>query len=518
MSDYILEMNHIAKIYGNGVVANSDVSFNLKEGEIHALVGENGAGKSTLMKVLFGMEQPSRGEILLRGNKLRLNGSRDAIARGIGMVHQHFMLVESFTVAQNIMLGMEMKKGIIVDRRKAAEFTRQIGEKYNLPVDPDARVSSLPVGVKQKVEILKALARGAKILILDEPTAVLTPQETAQLFENLRHLKKQGHTVVFISHKIPEIQEISDRLTIMRKGKTVGTYETKDLTEKEISSMIMGMTLDTTIRKQKGTFGDIGLKVENVSYETSSGVNLVDDISFSVRKGMIFGLAGVQGNGQVELVRMMTKTLPIRKGTVSFLGKELANTDYAIIRYGKFGYIPEDRLEQGVAGAESIQDNMISNRVDTEEFSHRGVLKKDAIHTFAEKNIRQYEIRCNGDATPVSMLSGGNIQKVVVARECGHDPEVLIAEQPTRGVDVGAAYIIHQQLVKLRDAGCAILLITADLNELLKLSDVVGVMYEGKLVAYFDETEGLNEEKLGLYMLGIERHSEEQIRKARNLT
>ena len=514
---YILEMNHIAKIYGNGVVANADVNFNLKEGEIHALVGENGAGKSTLMKMLFGMEQPSRGEIILRGSEVHFAGSKDAIAKGIGMVHQHFMLVESFTVAQNIMLGMEKEKGLFVDRQGAEQFTHDLGEKYNLSVDAKEKVSNLPVGIKQKVEILKALARGAKILILDEPTAVLAPQECEQLFENLKELQKQGHTIVFISHKIPEIKEISDRVTIMRSGRTVGTYPTVELTEQEISNLIMGSALDTSIMKQKGTFGDLALQVENVSYTDDAGVEVVRNVSFGVRKGMIFGMAGVQGNGQVELVQMLTKTLPVQKGKITFEGQDIRPLSIREIRDGRFGYIPEDRLEQGVAGKEAIRDNMIANRVGTEEFCHRGFLKQKEIDAYVEENIRRYEIRCEGGSQPISMLSGGNMQKVVVARECGHSPQILIAEQPTRGVDVGAAHIIHKQLIKLRDEGCAILLLSADLSELMKLSDVVGVMYDGRMVAYFDTTAGLNEEALGLYMLGIEQQGQEQIEKARNL-
>lgn len=518
MNEYILEMNHIAKIYSNGVVANSDVNFALKEGEIHALVGENGAGKSTLMKILFGMEQPSRGEILLHGKEIRFTGSKDAISKGIGMVHQHFMLVESFSVAQNIMLGMERKKGLFVDRQGADRLTEEIGVKYNLPVDPKEKIRNLPVGIRQKVEILKALARGAKILILDEPTAVLAPQETEQLFENLKELKKQGHTIVFISHKIPEIKEISDRVTIMRSGRTVGTYQTQELSETQISNLIMGMEMDTFIQKKKGIYGDLALGVEGVSCTDEVGVWSVKDVSFGVRKGMIFGMAGVQGNGQVELVKMITKSLPVNAGKITLGGQNINPVSIMEIRAGRFGYIPEDRLEQGIAGKESIRDNMIANRVGSEEFCHDGFLKLKEIEAFVKDNIEQYEIRCNGSVQTISMLSGGNMQKVVVARECGHSPEILIAEQPTRGVDVGAAHIIHKQLVKLRDEGCAILLLSADLNELMKLSDVIGVMYEGRLVAYFDNVEEINEEKLGLYMLGIERHDEKQIGKARNLS
>jgi len=516
MSDYILEMNHIAKIYGNGVVANSDVNFNLKKGEIHALVGENGAGKSTLMKILFGMEQPSQGEIILRGKKILFSGSKDAIANGIGMVHQHFMLVESFTVAQNIVLGMEPKKGLFVNREEAVRFTREMGEKYNLPVDPEAVTKNLPVGLKQKVEILKALARGAEILILDEPTAVLTPQETDQLFEELEQLKAQGHTIVFISHKIPEIKQICDRITVMRSGRTVATCLCKEVSEQQISNAIMGCELNTSIERKKKQFGAANIQVKNLSYTDKSGVQILKDLSFNVKKGMIFGIAGVQGNGQVELIDILSRKRAVQSGEVTFFGQDISGMNQRSIRELSFGYVPEDRLEQGVAASVSISENMISNDLENQDFQKCGMLDFKKIGEFVQENIRGYEIRCAGGAQPVGMLSGGNMQKVVVARECGHSPGILIAEQPTRGVDVGAAHIIHKKIVQLCEQGSSVLLVSADLAEILKLSDVLAVMYEGEIVAFFESTEGLNEEKLGLYMLGIEKHTPEQIRKAVN--
>lgn len=516
MSDYILEMNNIAKIYGNGVVANSEVFFNLKKGEIHALVGENGAGKSTLMKILFGMEAPSRGEILLKGRPMKFSDSKEAIANGIGMVHQHFMLVESFSVAQNIVLGMEPQKGLFVNEEKAVSFTGEISKKYNLSVNPKEITRNLPVGVKQKVEILKALARGAEILILDEPTAVLAPQETDQLFEELIHLKEQGHTIVFISHKIPEIKQISDRVTVMRSGKTIGTYQGADISEQEISNLIMGCETDTTIVKSDKKYGTNRIQVEHVSYTDRNQVQVLKEINFGVKSGMIFGIAGVQGNGQVELIDMMTKKIPIQNGDILFDGKTIKMDSVAQIRKKDFGYIPEDRLDQGVAIKESIRDNLISNKIASKEFNRNGLLNFKHINSFVKASIKDYEIRCIDGVQQIGMLSGGNMQKVVVARECGHDPKILIAEQPTRGVDIGAAHIIHKRIVELRDQGCAVLLVSADLNEVLKLSDVIGVMYEGELVAYFDHTDGLNEEKLGLHMLGIEKHTPDQIRKAVN--
>lgn len=514
MKDYILEMIHIAKIYSNGVVANSDVNFNLKKGEIHALVGENGAGKSTLMKILFGMEQPSRGEIRLKGERVNFSGSKEAIAKGIGMVHQHFMLVESFTVAQNIVLGMEPKKGLAVNKERAAAFTKEIGKKYNLEVNPEEITSNLSVGVKQKVEILKALARGAEILILDEPTAVLTPQETDQLFEELKRLKKQGHTIVFISHKIPEIKAIADRITVIRNGRTIETFLCNEVSEQQISNAIMGCEMNTSIEKREKNYGSPQIKVEHVSYRDQAGVQILNDISLSVGKGMIFGIAGVQGNGQVELIDILTRKRAIQDGTVILCGENLQQVSQQRIRKMSYGYIPEDRLEQGVASTESISENMICSHLTSEKFQKYGMLRHREIGAFVQEHIEAYEIRCAGRDQKVGMLSGGNMQKVVVARECADNPEVLIAEQPTRGVDIGAAHIIHKKLAELSARGSAILLVSADLNELLKLADVIAVMYEGEIVAFFDKTEGLNEEKLGLYMLGIEKHSGEQIRKA----
>ena len=514
MDNYILEMKNISKIYGNGIVANRDVNFKLKKGEIHALVGENGAGKSTLMKILFGMEAPSSGEIVLRGEPLRFSSSKDAIAHGIGMVHQHFMLVESFTAAQNIVLGMEPKRGLFIDKKRVQEIAYELSKKYNLDVDINAITGRLPVGIKQKIEILKSLARGAEILILDEPTAVLTPQETEQLFMELEELRNQGHTIVFISHKIPEIKRICDRITIMRNGELVGEYDTDELEENDISNLIMGSNLDTSIERVRLPKGEIRICVKDLSYTDPSGIDILKNISFSAHSGEIFGIAGVQGNGQVELIELLTKRRHLKAGKIEIDGKDLKDISIQDLRKSDFGYIPEDRIEQGMGGQETISENMISNRYYTSEFSKNGMLKERDINNFAEKNIEEYEIKCSGPKDKAAMLSGGNMQKVVVARECGHDPRVLIAEQPTRGVDIGAAYTIHKKLIELKKKGCAVLLVSADLSEVLKLSDKLAVLYDGSIVAYFDSVEGLSEEKLGLYMLGIEKHDKEQIRRA----
>ena len=343
---------------------------------------------------------------------------------------------------------------------------------------------------------------------------MLAPQETDQLFDELIHLKEQGHTIVFISHKIPEVKRISDRITVMRAGTFVGCHNTCDVTEQQISSMIMGCDMDTSIARTPYHAGEIRMKAEHVSYEDQNGVSMLKDVNFGVHGGMVFGIVGVQGNGQVELVDLITRRRTLKEGEIQISGKSVKDMTIEEIRKMRFGYIPEDRMVHGIAGHESIAENMISNRYSTPEFEKGGLLDYKKIDQFADENIKAYEIRCSDNKQNVGMLSGGNMQKVVVARECAHNPEVLIAEQPTRGVDIGAAHIIHKKIIELRDAGCAVLLISADLNEALKLSDVIAVMYEGEIVAYFDNLEDLNEEKLGLYMLGLEKHDKEQIRRA----
>lgn len=516
MTDLVLSMEQITKIYSNGIVANRNVDFSLREGEIHALVGENGAGKTTLMKILFGMEKPSSGKILLRGKELDMSSSKDAIANGIGMVHQHFMLVESFTVAQNIMLGIEPKRGFLVDAQKAIAFTKELSEKYNLSIDPGARVSDLPVGVKQKIEILKALARGAKILILDEPTAVLTPQETDQLFVELQNLRAQGHTIVFISHKIREVKKISNRVTVMRDGRGEGVFLTDEVSEQMISSKIVGWDTSGELVKTPAKKGDVRIRVQDVSYHGGGSIPVLSDVSFAVRGGTVLGIAGVQGNGQVELVELLTRSRDLEQGRVEINGQSIEQYDMRALREAGCGFIPEDRLHQGVAASAAISENIIANQYWNSSFCKNGMLHKKAVDAFSDKCIAQYEIKCAGSSTKISMLSGGNMQKVVVARECGTEPSVLIAEQPTRGVDIGAAHIIHEKILSMRDTGCAVLLVSADLSEVMRICDSLIVLYEGRIVAYFEDVAQVTEEELGLCMLGIQKHSPEQIRRAAN--
>jgi len=510
----LLEMRNITKVYPNGVVANSGVNFALAEGEIHAIVGENGAGKSTLMKMIFGMEEPSEGEMLLAGRKVRFASPQDAIDSGIGMVHQHFMLVPSFTVVQNIILGMEPTRGFNINYKEAVRMTEELSAKYNLAIDPLAKVEDLSVGMKQKVEILKVLIRGAKILILDEPTAVLTPQETEELFRELKSLKREGHTIVFISHKLKEVKEICDRITIMRSGKTEGVYETAHVSEQEISRLMVGRDVVLKYDKRTRMPGSAVLRVDNLSYVNEDRKPLLQSIGFTIREGEIVGIAGVEGNGQAELVKALTGGLPGAQGTVTVGDQVILGHSIKQIRDLGVSYIPEDRMRQGVAKEASISDNLISMFYRMKEWNKGLFLNKKKIGKFAEDQIDRYKVRCKGPAQPIGMLSGGNMQKVVVARECEAGPKLLIAEQPTRGVDVGAAQLIHQRLLQMREEGCAILLLSADLNEIMEVSDSLLVMYNGQFVAYYPDAGQVTEEDLGFAMLGLNVQSEAEVRRA----
>lgn len=504
----ILEMDHIMKIYPNGTIANEDVSLDLNKGEIHSLLGENGAGKSTLMKVLFGLEQPSEGSIKLKGQQTTIKSAQDAISKGIGMVHQHFKLVPSLTVAENIILGTEPKKGLLIDMDAAVKEAEEIAKKYNFDIDVHAKVEDIPVGIKQKVEILKALYRGAEILILDEPTAVLTPQETDELFVQLLKLKDAGHSIIFISHKLDEIKQICDRATIMRAGRSMGTYNVADISTDEMSRLMVGRDVVLTFDKEPAKVGDVQMEVDGLSVHNGMGVLKVDDLSFKLRGGEILGIAGVEGNGQTELVEAVTGENPIYQGTVKVVGEDIKGKSIKDVRNLKMGVIPEDRMETGCASNLSILENMFSIQYDDPRFSKNGLLNKKAMQATCDSLIDEYMIKCASGNSPIGSLSGGNIQKVIVAREFSNDPKVIIANQPTRGVDVGASEFIRKQLLNYRDQGCAVLLISADLNEIFSLSDRLAVMYKGKFSGVFDNVKEVTEEELGKYMLGL-KHMEE---------
>lgn len=506
MGNKVLQMMNIMKIYPNGVVANEDVTFELEKGEIHALLGENGAGKSTLMKILFGIESPEQGKIFLNGQETTIKSPQDAISKGIGMVHQHFMLVPSLTVAENIILGVEPKKsGLFVDMDKAVEISQEISNKYNFNIDVTSRIEDLPVGIKQKVEILKALYRGAEILILDEPTAVLTPQETDELFVQLKKLREKGHTIIFISHKLDEIKAICDRLTIMRNGKSMGTYSVKDISTDEMSRLMVGRDVILKFDKKPVELQDTFMRVRDLSVRNSQGTLKVDDLSFDLKGGEILGIAGVEGNGQTELIDAITGLNPKYAGEVSIFNHEVKTLSIKDIRNLKLAHIPEDRMTLGCAKNMDILNNLFSNQYDDEQYSSKFMLKTKKLEAKANELIKEYLVKCKSSKQNVGMLSGGNIQKVVVAREFSIGPKIIIANQPTRGIDVGAAEFIRRKIIEYRDNGCAVILISADLNEVFELSDRLAVMYKGKFSGVFTDVKHLTEEELGKYMLGLKK-------------
>ncbi len=511
---YAVQMKGITKVYPNGCAANQDVDFNVRKGEIHALMGENGAGKSTLMKMLFGLEQPTEGDVLINGEKVNLTSPSVAIAKGVGMVHQHFMLVPSLSVAENIVLGMVPTRGMFIDHKKAVAITEEYSSRFNLKVDATARVADIPVGMKQKVEILKALVRGANILILDEPTAVLTAQETAELFEQLLVLKKQGFTIIFISHKLNEIMEITDRMTILRGGKSMGVYDTDKQDPSSISRLMVGRDVVLKIEKPTVQPGEEVLRVRDLEYVNEWNKKMLDEVSFSVRKGEILGVAGVEGNGQKELVDMLYSLNTPNAGSMQVNGVSILGMNQHRLRQQHISLIPEDRMLYGIAASASVEENLLSDRVGDAKYNRRGLFDMKAMHAEADRLIKDYTVLCKDRNTTVQSLSGGNIQKVVVAREFSNEPCLIIADQPTRGIDVGATSFIRRKLVELSRSGIAVLLISADLNEVMELSDSLIVMYGGQITAYFDDTSKLTDEMMGQYMLGVKKQTPEEIRRA----
>ncbi len=515
MNETILEMKQITKIYGNGVLANDKVDFSVRKGEIHALMGENGAGKSTLMKLLFGIERPEEGEIYIHGKQVQIKSPIDALRLGIGMVHQHFMLVDSLTVAENMVLRREpVKNRMFLDMDTACNEVEKIAEQYNLQLDARAVTGTLPVGMKQRVEILKALYRGAEILILDEPTAVLTPQETMELFRQLKELRNHGHTIIFISHKIREIKELCDRITIMRSGRSMGVYEVENTSIEEISALMVGRDNVIKIDKKKARPGEAVLKVRNLKYGFGQEQLALKGVSFDVRRGEILGIAGVEGNGQRELIEIITRLRPNEQGEVTLLGEDISRAEVKKFRELGSGYIPQDRLSFGAAANSTIEENLIALSTEKKELRKGCLLSSKRIRAYSEKLIREFQIKCDSARTTIGMLSGGNMQKVVVARELTGERNLIIADQPTRGIDVKTASFIHQKLVSLRDEGKAVLLVSADLNEILELSDALMVMHEGQICAYFPDASQVTEVELGQYMLGVSRQRDEQIKEA----
>lgn len=507
----ILRAEHIVKIYDNGVMANKDINFSAEKGEIHAICGENGAGKSTLMKMLYGIEQPSEGTIYVKGEPVQLTSSAKAIECSIGMVHQHFMLVPSLTVAENVVLGVEPNKGIRFDKKEAIRRTNEIAEKYNLPIPAEAKVEDISVGMKQRVEIIKALLKGAEILILDEPTTVLTPQETDELFEELKNLRDKGHTIIFISHKLYEVKKLCDRVSVMKNGRMVATRNIADVSEADISRLMVGRDVVEVIEKTKAQPKETVLEAKDITCHNHVGRKVLDHVSLRVRSGEILGLAGVEGNGQHEILEAIAGMCHVTSGSVWLRDQEITNSTIRKIRDMGVSHIPEDRMVDGSAKKLSIQDNILAGQHRASRFTGKVLLKEKAIAEATENLIQEFQIKCSGKNQEIGMLSGGNIQKVVVAREFSQDPEVILVDQPARGIDVGAATFIRERLVALRDEGKAIILNSADLNEVLGLSDNLIVFYNGKVAAYFSDTSLLTEEELGLYMLGVKTMDADEI-------
>lgn len=507
----ILKVEHVVKVYGNGVMANKDINFSAKKGEIHAICGENGAGKSTLMKMLYGMEQPSEGQIYIKGKQVQLTSSAKAIENGIGMVHQHFMLVPSLTVAENAVLGVEPRKGMRFHKEEALKMTEEIAEKYKLPVPVNEKVENITVGLKQRVEIIKALLKGAELLILDEPTTVLTPQETEELFLQLKNLRDQGHTILFISHKLYEVKALCDRVTVMRGGKMIGTVNVADVTEADISRMMVGRDVVEVIEKEKAKRGDTILRINKITCKNAMGKKMLDEVSISVKSGEILGLAGVEGNGHHDLLEAIAGMTEVISGNIILREKDITNASIRKIRKAGIAHIPEDRMRDGSAKQMSISQNLLAGRQRDGRYTGRFLLKNKKIKEDADFLIKEYLVKCRNQEQEIGMLSGGNIQKVVVAREFFSDPEIILVDQPTRGIDIGAAEFIRKKLIELRDEGKAILLNSADLNEVLGLADSLAVFCNGKIAAYFEDTKELTEEELGLYMLGLKKQGTEEI-------
>ena len=505
-SPYAIEMLHITKRFP-GIIANDDITLQLKKGEIHALLGENGAGKSTLMSVLFGLYQAEEGVIKKDGKEVQIKDPNDANDLGIGMVHQHFKLVECFTVLDNIILGVEPTKHGFLQKQEAREKVMALSERYGLSVNPDALIEDITVGMQQRTEILKMLYRDNELLIFDEPTAVLTPQEIDELMQIMKNLAAEGKSILFISHKLAEIMAVADRCTVLRKGKYIGTVNTKDVTMEELSAMMVGRNVNFHVEKKPCTPGDVILEVENMSVASKVHKNdAVKHVSFQVRAGEIVCIAGIDGNGQTELVYGLSGLEPLKSGKILLNGKDMTNASIRKRSTSGMSHIPEDRHKHGLVLDYSLEYNMILQRYFEQDFTSRvGFLRRPSIRDYADKLIEQYDVRSGqGAVTTARAMSGGNQQKAIIAREIDKDPDLLIAVQPTRGLDVGAIEYIHKQLVAQRDAGKAVLLVSLELDEVMDVPDRIPVMYEGEIVGELDPKKTTQEE-LGLYMAGAKR-------------
>ena len=506
MESYAIEMLNITKRFP-GIVANDDITLQLKKGEIHALLGENGAGKSTLMSVLFGLYQPEEGIIKKDGKEVKISNPNDANALGIGMVHQHFKLVECFTVLDNIILGVEPNKMGFLQKKEAREKVLALSEKYGLHIDPDAKIEDITVGMQQRTEILKMLYRDNEILIFDEPTAVLTPQEIEELMQIMRNLSAEGKSILFISHKLAEIMAVADRCTVLRKGKCIGTVETKNTTMEQLSAMMVGRNVSFHVEKGEQHLGGEVLRLENVTVPSKvHKTDAVKNVSFSVHAGEIVCIAGIDGNGQTELVYGITGLEPVKAGSITLCGKDITKASIRKRSVSGMSHIPEDRHKHGLVLDYSLEYNMILQRYFEPEFTDKaGFLRRKNIRAYSDRLIEQYDVRSGqGSVTIARSMSGGNQQKAIVAREIDKNPELLVAVQPTRGLDVGAIEYIHKQLIAQRDAGKAVLLVSLELDEVMDVPDRILVMHAGEIVGELDPKKTTQEE-LGLYMAGAKR-------------
>lgn len=499
--EYIIEMLNIRKEF-SGIVANDNITLQVKPGEIHALLGENGAGKSTLMSVLFGLYQPEGGTIKVKGDEVKVTNPNVANELGIGMVHQHFKLVHNFTVTENIILGIEKTKGGKVDIKSASKKIRELSERYRLRVDPNARIEDISVGMQQRVEILKMLYRDSEILIFDEPTAVLTPQEIHELMAVMKNMAAEGKTILLITHKLKEIKAVADRCTVIRKGKSIATVEVKSTSEEKMAEMMVGRHVNFKVDKRPAKPGKEVLSIEKLNVMSSRGIKAVKDINLSARAGEILGVAGIEGNGQTELIEAITGLRDIESGKIMINGVDISRLSVRQRNEKGLGHIPEDRHKYGLVLDFSLEDNMILENYYKSPFSKGGILNREKIHSYAEGLIKQFDVRsAEGGYTKARSMSGGNQQKAIIAREVDRSPEVMIVAQPTRGLDVGAIEYIHRRLIEERDKGKTIILFSLELDEILNLSDRIAVMHGGEIVGTVEAAK-TNENELGLMMAG----------------
>lgn len=511
MENYIIEMLNITKEFP-GIIANDNVTLRLRKGEIHALLGENGAGKSTLMSVLFGLYQPEKGEIRKNGQVVHIDNPNDANRLGIGMVHQHFKLVENFSVLDNIILGVETTKNGFLQKAEARKRVKELSEKYGLQVDVDATVENITVGMQQKTEILKMLYRENEILIFDEPTAVLTPQEINELMIIMKGLAKEGRSILFITHKLNEIMEVADRCTVLRKGKYIGTVDIADTTKEELSKMMVGRDVSLEVSKSPATPGENIMTVTDltVASGTHKKVNAVKNISFNVRAGEIVGIAGIDGNGQSELVHAITGLVKPKSGRIELCGTDISKASVRKRSKTGMSHIPEDRHKHGLVLDFTLKENMVLQRYWERDFEKLGFIKNDEVSAYSDRLIERFDVRSGEGSNSIARsMSGGNQQKAIVAREMDKEHKLLVAVQPTRGLDVGAIEFIHRQLVEERDAGKAVLLVSYELEEVMTVPDRLLVMYEGKIVGELDPKQ-ITVEELGLYMAGSKRNTGEE--------